>query len=252
MRAGHASEAPTGFPARPMRESVLAPLSSTGSSHHLGHLLHAAPSAWRHAGRAGPAHRRRRSPRSWVRSTEIEAEIASRSSLEPYTGEFEDMFFFVERMLTDARRTRHRRPAAHRALAATTSTTRCSSLRSVERLDALLARHSRRGRDPYPPLARRGRNADPRLHSRPAGAADHIRPLPRRRSPRPCCAMSTACFRRGTWWTCCTMGAAAITTTGFPARPRPHGGTARFPRLPVELLRLHRIERLHRRAYTRP
>ena len=58
------------------------------------------------------AHPRRRSTRS--RWTTVRAS--------PYDGTYEDLFFYVERLIVAGLRRGRRRPAAHRALAATTST----------------------------------------------------------------------------------------------------------------------------------
>jgi hypothetical protein len=58
---------------------------------------------------------------------EIESDLASRPGPEPYTGEHEDLFFFVEREL--ARRTDPDVAGRlHTDARATTSTTPCSSL----------------------------------------------------------------------------------------------------------------------------
>ena len=120
---------------------------------------------------AGGGDRRARSTRSTARST---------SATLTYTGEVEDFFFLIETELQSASRTRRRRrlhtgalaqrhrPHAVQAGAQGADRRRC--WRGVGICGALIDA-----------AERENGNADRRLHPRPAGAADDLRPLSRRR-----------------------------------------------------------------------
>src|SRR5690349_18674893 len=86
------------FPAPPYAQAVLAPAFEHGQKHHLAHLLMLHRSHGIMLAEQGLL-----TPPEIAAIlgalTDIEAEIGARNSLEPYTGEFEDLFFFVERML---------------------------------------------------------------------------------------------------------------------------------------------------------
>ena len=72
------------------------------------------------ARRAG--HRLARPTRRALARGARRASISTRSARSRYDGTYEDLFFYVERLIVGAVRRGRRRPAAHRALAATTST----------------------------------------------------------------------------------------------------------------------------------
>jgi argininosuccinate lyase len=86
------------FPAPIYAQTVLAPGFALGQKHHLGHLF-----------RLHRAHGIMLAEQGLLSKTEIaeilraldtvEADLSSRKEPEPYTGEYEDMFFYVERAL---------------------------------------------------------------------------------------------------------------------------------------------------------
>ncbi len=230
------------FPAPAYAETVLAPAFALGQRHHLGHLL-----------QLHRAHGVMLAEQGLLSVEEIaailvaldsiEAEFASRAEPEAYTGEFEDMFFYIERLLSD----RVGPDTAGRLHTGTLAQRyRSHAFQAGPARAAGQSRHpaSRRCRHPDPPLARRSGYDHSRLHPRSAGATFDLRALSRR-ADGGVAARRDAAFAGSRRGRPLHHGRGGDHHDGVSAEPRPHGRTSGFSRLPPELLRLHRLQRLY-------
>ena len=201
------------FPAPAYAESVLAPAFALGQRHHLGHLL-----------QLHRAHGVMLAEQSLLNAEEIaailvaldsiEAELTAHAEPEAYTGEFEDMFFYVERLLSD-RVGPDTAGRLHTGRSRNDIDHTLFKLALLERLDHLTIRLL----DVVATLIRRSREEAGTLilaytHGQPAQPSTYGHYLG---------AQTEALLRDATRLMqardvvdLCTMGAAAITTTGFP------------------------------------
>ena len=200
-----------------------------------------------HRPRASRDARRDRHPRAATtrrRSRERSSRSTARS-IRPslvYTGEVEDFFFLIEAEL-------RRRLGPDLAGRLHTGRSRNDidhtlfKLALKSRIDDLAARAARSRGDAHRRRRPRARYADRRLHARPAGAARHVRPLPRGhrriRAARPRAARRGAAHRRSL-----ADGRRRDHHLRLPARPPADGAAPRLRRAAGKFLRLHRVGRL--------
>jgi argininosuccinate lyase len=201
------------FPAPAFAQSVLAPAFALGQRHHLAHLM-----------QLHRAHGVMLTEQGLLTADEvsaillaldsIESELAARQEPEPYTGEFEDMFFFVERLLTE-RIGPDTAGRLHTGRSRNDIDHTLFKLALRERIDSLTTRLL----DVVATLILRSRSEAGTLilaytHGQPAQPSTYGHYLS---------ALTETLLRDATRLLqardvadLCTMGAAAITTTGFP------------------------------------
>ena len=201
------------FPAPAYAQSVLAPAFAHGQRYHFAHLIrlhraHGVMLAEQGLLNAGEV------AAILVALEAIENEFAARQQPEPYTGEFEDMFFFVERLLAN-RIDPDTAGRLHTGRSRNDIDHTLFKLALRERIDGLATRLLdvvatliRRSRDEASTVIlayTHGQPAQPTTYGHYLGAMTEtlLRDVTRLLQAREVVDL-------------CTMGAAAITTTGFP------------------------------------